>query len=371
MAFKSNGVDILTTLDNKSITKDALDNITSGEIWSVGSNFEGRLGLGDVVDRSSPVQIGISTRWRTVAQRGSGSVAAIGDDGTLWTWGDNSSGQLGSGTVVARSSPVQVGLLTNWKYAECFDSSMLGVKVDGTLWAWGQGGAGNLGLPAATARSSPVQVGLLTNWKQVSTSSSFSGAVKNDGSLWMWGNNQFGQLGLGTIITRSSPVQVGLLRDWKQLSLGSTTSYAIKTNGTLWAWGDGEFGQLGINTGADFRSSPVQVGSLTTWKYVSGGINMAVAIKTDGTLWAWGENTSGKLGLSDTVNRFSPVQVGNLTNWKHVCTTSDGFYAVKTDQTLWVVGTQSFGMFSSPVQVGASTNWKYPTDFGGVRYGLD
>ena len=143
-------------------------------------------------------------------------------------------------------------------------------------------------------------------------------AIKTDGTLWAWGLNTDGQLGLNNIAHRSSPVQVGSLTDWKLVAAGSYFAVAIKTDGTLWSWGRGTAiaplgaGALGLGNTAH-RSSPVQVGSLTDWKQVSAGAYHTRAIKTDGTLWTWGDNTSGQLGLGNTIHRSSPVQVGPLS----------------------------------------------------------
>jgi alpha-tubulin suppressor-like RCC1 family protein len=144
------------------------------------------------------------------------------------------------------------------------------------------------------------------------------------------------------------------------------TVAAIKTDGTLWTWGTNPTGQLGTFNGSNPTSSPVQVGTLTNWKLVSGQQNSFAAIKTDGTLWTWGANTSGQLGLFDIIHRSSPVQVGTLTNWKLVTPAYDNVASIKTDGTLWVWGSNSGGKFglgdfvnrSSPVQVGTLTNWK-------------
>jgi alpha-tubulin suppressor-like RCC1 family protein len=192
------------------------------------------------------------------------------------------------------------------------------IKTDGTLWTWGYNASGELGLQDIAERSSPVQVGSLTNWKQVGTGGFNTVCVKVDGTLWTWGVNFSGQLGLEDTTARSSPVQVGSLTNWKQVSVGKESSGCIKTDGTLWTWGGSTDGQLGIGSSGFFgrRSSPVQVGTLTNWKQVNSGQYHFVCIKTDGTLWIWGNNGFGRLGLGDSTNRSSPVQVGSLTNFK-------------------------------------------------------
>ena len=296
-----------------------------GTLWSWGCEFDGALGQGSgAPEYSSPVQIGSDDVWASIVTSGFGQhfSAAIGMDGTLWTWGNNNHDQLGIGSKPNQSWPVQVGLLTNWKSVSCGEFGfMVAVKTDGTLWSWGSNDSGQLGDATTIDKSSPVQVGLLTNWESVACGYNHTIAVKTDGTLWSFGNNNYGQLGIGNTIAKSSPVQVGLnsnyLTDWASVSCGYNHSMVIKTNGTLWAFGENNFGQLGIGSKLT-QSWPVQVGSLNTWASVSCGHYHTLAIKTDGTLWAWGSNDSGQLGDATTIDKSSPVQVGLLTNWKRV-----------------------------------------------------
>jgi alpha-tubulin suppressor-like RCC1 family protein len=246
--------------------------------------------------------------------------ASVKTDGTSWAWGSNSSGQLGQNNTIYRSSPVQVGALTNWAQISAGTSFVASVKTDGSLWTWGLNGNGQLGqnIAVTVSRSSPVQVGALTNWAQVSAGDRHASSVKTDGTLWSWGRNDLdGRLGDNTIVSRSSPVQVGALTNWSQVSAGSDFTAAVKTDGTLWAWGANGNGQLGQGNAIN-RSSPVQVGALTNWSQVSAGNAVAGAVKTDKTLWTWGNGADGSLGQNNTISRSSPVQVGVLTNWTQV-----------------------------------------------------
>ena len=337
------------------------------ELWAFGYNNKGQLGNTTVVSRSSPIQVGSLTTWAQVSA-GSYNSAAVKTDGTIWTWGYNNAGQLGDQTVVNKSSPIQVGALTDWAQVSAGDNQVSSTKTNGTLWAWGINSAGKLGDGTTVNKSSPVQIGSLTNWSRVSAGSAHCAATKTDGTLWAWGANGNGQLGQGNLISRSSPVQIGALTDWAQVSAGASAqlhTVAVKTNNTLWAWGANGNGQLGDGTALS-RSSPVQIGALTNWAQVAAGNRFTAAVKTDGTMWAWGYDNQGNLGQGSLASKSSPVQVGALTNWAQV---SAGFFysvaAVKTDGTLWAWGGNLHGKLgdgttankSSPVQIGALTSW--------------
>ena len=372
-------------LDDKLVTEAWLvDQFVGSALFAAGYNSSfGSLGLNDTTGRSSPTQVGTLVNWKQIAASGGSAPCAGGvkTDGTLWTWGGNNNagtagyGVLGNGTTTNYSSPIQIGLLTNWKqieFAAATGSSNLAaaIKTDGTLWTWGPNFYGQLGNgTAGNYYSSPIQVGTLTNWKQVACGSGNVVSIKTDGTLWAWGNNQYGQLGNGVTITYSSPIQIGKLTDWKQVSLNYHATFAIKTDGTLWAWGWNPYGNLGNGTSIDY-SSPVQIGSLTNWKQIdvsTGAVSPGImAIKTDGTLWGWGRNYYSELGIGNSIAYSSPIQIGSLTNWKQVSGGEYSFGATKTDGTLWTWGRNNYGQlgngttvdYSSPIQIGSLTNWK-------------
>ena len=312
-------VGALVTWSKIALAKESSFGVTSdGKFYSWGDNNgpgQGQLGLGDTTNRSSPTQVGALTTW---AYTGAGQYHTFGikTDGTLWSWGNNTQGKLGIGNTSDRSSPVQVGALTDWSTVFGGKNHSLAIKTDGTLWSWGAGADGQLGYYAPSGKSSPVQVGSNTDWSEVAAGGDHSLAITTDGKLYAWGRNNAGQLGLGNTTYYSSPVQVGLLTTWLKVAGGGySRSMAIKTDGTLWAWGTGFAGALGLGNTTSY-SSPVQIGALTTWLSVAGGYAFTLAVKTDGTLWTWGNNDQGQLGLGDTTNRSSPVQVGGLTTWR-------------------------------------------------------
>jgi alpha-tubulin suppressor-like RCC1 family protein len=330
-------------------------------LWSWGQNQEGQLGFSDIVYRSSPVQVGTNANWRLISN-GWYTNAAIKTDGTLWAWGRNSRGQLGLGNAVSRSSPTQVGTDTTWNLVNCCSRyNAAAIKTNGTLWTWGGNLKGQLGLNDRVYRSSPVQVGALTNWSQVSTGKDIFVFIKTDGTLWTLGDNSRGQLGRNDRVYRSSPIQVGVATNWSKISAAFADGEGVtatKTDGTLWSWGQA------IVSG-DFRSSPTQIGSGTNWNQISGGTENVMATKTDGTLWGWGLNLYGQLGQNDKAYKNSPTQVGTGTNWSKISSGRWFATAIKTDGTLWAWGIGHLGQLgsnnkvyrSSPIQVGVATNW--------------
>ena len=177
------------------------------------------------------------------------------------------------------------------------------------------------------------------------------------------GGNWSGQLGDGTTSNKSSPIQVGTDTDWTGIASGGSFTVALKKNGTIWAWGDNEKGQLGDGTTTS-RSSPAQVGTDTNWVDITTGVRHSLALKSDGTLWAWGGNNLGQLATSHSDScgpgKFcskTPIQVGSDTNWADVEAIAYFSVALKSDGTLWVLGTGDSNKIIPPVQIGADSDW--------------
>jgi len=332
-------------------------------IWVAGRNNLGQLGDGTTIEKSSPVQtIAGGANWVSVAGTGR-THAGIKADGTLWLWGSGDFGITGDGSPTNRSSPIQtISKGYNWRSVDLARDHAAAIKTDGTLWLWGRNEYGELGDNTTSTRLSPVQIVSGGTWSSVSVATLATAAIKTDGTLWTWGST----VGQGLA---SSPIQVtGGGTTWKQISLADGWATAIKTDGTLWVWGNNTYGQLGTNS-TTYESSPTQtVAGGTNWKQVSAhGSYRAAAVKTDGTLWVWGYNDSGYLGDGSFVSKSSPVQtIAKGTNWKQVATGSSFFAAVKTDGTLWAWGSNSNGQHgdgtttskTSPQQnVAAGAGW--------------
>jgi len=356
---------------------------TVSEAWASGnaSGTEGAPGYGDLTDRSSPVQIGSKATWIYLSggwHTGFGATS----DGKLWTWGRGDEGETGQNSTTDTSGPTQVGSLTDWGAADatsnenCLAGGSEGcmvIKEDGTLWGWGdQTPYPFLGDGTTTNRSSPVQIGSLTDWSQIQLGYGHSHAIKTDGTLWGWGNNTSGFVGDGTTTVRSSPVQIGSDTNWSNLSGGGQQTYALR-DGTLWAWGGGtSYGQIGQGNTSNY-SSPVQIGSASNWVHISCNNESGHFINSDGELYAVGRNWAGDLGLGDSgagTHRSTLVQVGSLTTWKAtIACAGNGHAGTTTSHALWAWGENTSGQLGlnnltspqvSPVQVGSLTDWKVP-----------
>jgi M6 family metalloprotease-like protein len=388
---------------------------SDGTLWAWGGNANGQIGDNTTLNRSAPVQVGTGKVWASISA-GTSHSAAVANDGTLWTWGLNTNGQLGDGTTTQRLVPTQVGSLTTWSKVTCGGNHTVALRTDGTLWAWGLNTSSQLGDGTTTQRSSPVQVGVATDWAQMAAGSNFTLAQKDDGTLWAWGSGVSGQLGTGTTTSRSTPFQVNADTDWLKFACGTFTSVAIKTDGSAWCWGANTAGQLGDGTTTN-RSSPQRFDKGNDWVEIRASANHIsalradgsvcvagegqgltglipralslaastgqsfvsltgngdhyMAVKADGTLWAWGYGGRGQFGNGSTADRYVLTQIGTENQWVQVSAGShfafgNSTMAVKSNGTLWGAGTNTTNNLGDGsttqqntfVQIGTATNWK-------------
>ncbi|MDP1802494.1 MAG: T9SS type A sorting domain-containing protein [Bacteroidota bacterium] len=300
---------------------------------------------------------------------------AIRTDSTLWVWGNNTYGQFGNGGTTSQSTPLKIGTENKWQSIAVGGVQSVAVKTDGTLWAWGGNGNGELGDGTYINRDSPIQIGSATNWKSVAAGEAHSLALKTDGTLWAWGYGADGQLGTGifTAPTINTPTMVGTSNNWQSIAAGRFYTFAIKTNGTLWGWGSNTSGQLGDGTTSNINDTPIQTGTDTDWQSVACAWGTTFAIKMDGTLWGWGQ---GYIGNGSITSELSPVQIGTANNWQAVATAQFHFMASKNDGTLWTWGVNDYGQLGDgtnndkliPTQVGISNNWQ--SIAAGNRYSM-
>ena len=312
-------------------------------------------------------------RWMRV-DTGRSHTLAINSRGELYAWGSNKNGQLGIGTTTDNElAPQRVGNDNDWKAVSGGDDYSLALKSDGMLYAWGKNSRGQLGIGSTDKETTPRQVGNAGDWKTIAAGVNHSLALKSDGTLYAWGANHDGQLGNSEnganfndkSKDKTAPIQVGTDRDWQTVSAGHSYSRAVKTDNTLYTWGNNVFGQLGMGDRTN-RNSPTKVGSDTDWESINGGNTYSLALKSNNTLYAWGSNGNRQLGLGDRTNRDSPTKVGSDTDWKVVAGKRSHSLALKDDNTLYAWGLNTNGQLGlddytrrdRPAKVGSDTDWK-------------
>ena len=303
-------------------------------------------------------------------------------NGLLWMVGEADRGQLdnniseigGGATSVDKSSPIQVGTENTWSKIGVGNVFAGATKTDGTMWSWGNQSRGGLGLNEGSAlyRSSPCQIGGADNWSDIFIGRAMCLATRTNNTLWSWGyNSPGGQLGLNDETARSSPTQIPGTT-WTQPRNGGNhigASGCLRTDNSLWTWGDNEGGRLGHNNTTNY-SSPRQLPGTWADFDVCGGdanINAMIGVKTNGELWTWGYSEDGALGLNEgDVTYSSPKQVGTDTTWAtgaHSVAMGAGHsFGIKTDGSLWAWGRNTYAALGTPGNVARSSPIQVGTD---------
>src|SRR5262245_44940179 len=193
-----------------------------------------------------------------------------------------------------------------------------GIRLDHTLWCWGRNESGQLGLGDTTNRPIPTQVGSDADWTRLSVGGAHTCGMRLDHTLWCWGDNYYGQLGLGDTTDRLTPTRVVVDSDWARISSGRDFACGMRLDHTLWCWGQNTYGQLGLGYFGGRQLVPTRVGSGSDWARVNAGAIHICGIRSDHTLWCWGQNKSGQLGLNNWRSRTTPTRVGDDRDWAHV-----------------------------------------------------
>ena len=327
---------------------------TDGSLWTWGWNDAGQLGSGTNTPVYVPQQVGTDTDWAQVSAASSFDLnlntgglhtAAVKADGTLWTWGLNDHGQLGDGSTTDRNTPAQVGSDTTWVAVHCGALHTLALRSDSTLWSWGCNFHGQLGQGNVVELHTPTQVGTDSTWWQISTKENHCLALKGDSSLWSWGMNNYYQLGFfNDNQNKVLPTRIGTTTDWSSVATGRNFSFAVKGNGTLWGWGRNDYAQLGLGNNSSYHPVPEQVGTNTTWQAVACGDAHTLAQRTDGSLWGWGFNYFGSLGLGTTTWTYTSAQsIATGAGSRAISAGYDASANIRTDNSLWGWGSNNEG----------------------------
>ncbi|MCM3700233.1 S-layer homology domain-containing protein [Paenibacillus macerans] len=234
----------------------------------------------------------------------------------------------------------------------------------GEVWSWGRGDYGQMGNGSSASRAYPVLAQGMTKVVAVDSGVRGSIAVKADGTVWTWGSNSNGQLGVGSLDNSTVPGRVPGLSD--VIAVSGALSYhsmALKRDGTVWAWGKNDNGELGDGTTTQ-STTPVQVAGLTGVKAIAAGGYFSLALKNDGTVWAWGYNGNGELGDGTNTQRTTPVQVAGLSGVKAIAAGGSHALALKADGTAWAWGQNTYGTLGD----GTRTNRNTPVKIAGLEH---
>jgi alpha-tubulin suppressor-like RCC1 family protein len=340
---------------------------TAQVVYAWGDNSQGQVGNGSSggnVLSPAPVR-GAATN---VAQL-SGSTAdgafvlSLRSDGTVWGWGDNSSHQLGDLNQSGSSAPVQIhGLPPGIVQVAAGRGHGAAVAADGSVWTWGSNDRGQLGYPTPGVDSpTPHQVPALSGVKQVAAGDDFTVALRSNGEVWTWGGNKYGQLGDGTYTARSTPARNLAVYGMTQVSAGRLFALARRP-GSVWAWGSNAGGVLGNGSTVPASATPVIVDRRTqSATQIVAGFHHAFAVDPDGSLWAWGGNDAGELGLGTVgpTEVRTPQKVPGLAGVTQLAAGSQTSMALRSDGTLLVWGSEWNGLLGDGVQ--RSTPLPVPT----------
>lgn len=321
---------------------------SDGTVWTWGHNLNGELGdasRGYQTNNPNPLPLAVVGLTGVVAIAvGDRHTVALKSDGTVVGWGYSSYGELGTGAIGSQASPVQVSGLTGIRQVSTGCNDTVALKSDGTVVAQGSNFKGQLGDGTTTDRLSPVAVPGLTGVVEVSAGCFFTLALKSDGTVWAWGSYAGGVLADGTVIDSPSPIPVAALSGVARVVAATSGGHALalRSDGTVWAWGSNLFGQLGDGTLRN-RWTWQAVQGLTGIVAVAAGNDHSVAVKSDGTVWAWGYNGLGQLGDGTQTLRTGPVMVPGLTGVVAVAGGNAHTLAVKSDGTVWGWGYNAEG----------------------------
>lgn len=337
-----------------------------GTVYAWGGNLYGQLGRSNVQPSLAPVMVaGLSAI--TAVDAGGFHGAAIRADGTIWTWGNNTYGQLGVGGLSAVvATPRMVTGVSGVKALSAGYVHTTALTASGAVWNWGS-------MPGRSNTFPAKLWGIAAPVKSISAGSDFTLALAHDGLVYGWGGNSSGQLGIGRFSsTVPNPAMLPGLQKIQAISAGHAHALALRSDGTVWAWGSNNHGQLGAPGGSaslarQVAGLPTPLGGVSGIKHIVAGVHNSAVVYTDGSVWMWGGNAGGQFANGGTQGSSVPVKLNTLPDVAAI-TIGEGFVSVlKKDGTVFSAGVNASGQLGNntstasrtPVQVSGLSGFGY------------
>ena len=332
----------------------------NGRVWCWGNGGDGRLGTGSTASALTPVSVIGAVKTFCHIGAGNATTAAIDKNGLIWSWGFNNSGQLGNGANIAQCTPVSLaGTRKTFCKISLSNGQTLALDKNGRAWGWGFNANALLGDNSVTARNTPVSVaGQVKTFCEIAAGSQHAVAIDKNGNTWAWGPNGTGQLGasIPLSVKTAKSIVLGANKTFCHIATGIDYSMGLDKNGRLWSWGANTSGRLGDNS-TTARYTPVSVlGAVKTFCKIEIGDGHALAITNGGRVWAWGLNTSGRLGDNSITSRITPVSVlGAVKTFCRIAAGSDHSAAIQNNGRAWCWGLNLFGNLGDSTQTSRLT----------------
>jgi len=289
--------------------------------------------------------------------------------GALFCWGDNVDGALGVGDTTSRNTPTRVRFDRAFVEVTGGENFTCARTEPGEVYCFGTNGDHELGIGDTQRRLAPTLVTLPRAAKTIAAGFEFACAIVDDGSLHCWGANAEGQLGQDEgypPVVGSRPLRVGTANDWTKIAPGQGHACAIRAPGTLWCWGRNSTGELGLGDGTPIQVRvPTRVGPATDWVDVEAGQDTTCGVRADGSLWCWGANTFGQAGAAPSAPISAPRRVGTDTDYDTVSVDTFSTCARKKSGAVVCMGRNVEGQLgvgdtadrSAPTRVGMESDW--------------
>jgi alpha-tubulin suppressor-like RCC1 family protein len=289
--------------------------LRDGTAYCWGNNASGQLGLGTIGgSETSPLPVAGARIFGSLSASSNSTCGVVTNAGALpqvYCWGANSVGELGNGTTGGTQSTPTASSFAAAADVAAGASQFCGLGGSARLACWGLNGSGQLGNGTTTSSASPSS-SLFPQVRSFAMGGAHSCVIDALRRIWCAGNNGTGQLGTGNTTSSATPVQVMGIDDATQVALGTASTYALRSDGTVWAWGfnaNNELGNVNLPTSMSTVSVPTRVPELNDVVQIAAGANHACALKRDGTVWCWGSNGSGQIGDGSILVALSPTQV--------------------------------------------------------------